>query len=174
MKHYLAQDRQIGSLNKSYWRLGVIFTITFILSFSLFVLILVTFYLYLEFVSPLLSLVEEALKIHCQAALFLAALGLEVGLVFGGHVGQAADREGQALDGLARLNGASTGAAKHQHRRRLRAEVMVRAMDAFAAAYRLSDPGLNWLRNVAVDLLNCVLVELGEVTRDADEPRGFS
>ncbi len=39
-------------------------------------------------------------------------------------------------------------------RRRLRAEVMVRAMDAFAAAYRLSDPGLNWLRNVAVDLLN--------------------
>jgi 2-polyprenylphenol 6-hydroxylase len=39
-------------------------------------------------------------------------------------------------------------------RRRLRAEVMVRAMDAFAAAYRLSDPCLNWLRNVAVDLLN--------------------
>ena len=39
-------------------------------------------------------------------------------------------------------------------RRRLRAELMVRAMDAFAMAYRFSDPGLNWLRNVAVDLLN--------------------
>jgi len=39
-------------------------------------------------------------------------------------------------------------------RRRLRAELMVRAMDAFAMVYRISDPGLNWLRNVAVDLLN--------------------
>jgi 2-polyprenylphenol 6-hydroxylase len=39
-------------------------------------------------------------------------------------------------------------------RRRLRADVMVRAMDAFAMAYRISDPGLNWLRNVAVGLLN--------------------
>jgi ubiquinone biosynthesis UbiH/UbiF/VisC/COQ6 family hydroxylase len=39
-------------------------------------------------------------------------------------------------------------------RRRVRAELMVRAMDAFAMAYRIADPGLNWLRNVAVDLLN--------------------
>ncbi len=39
-------------------------------------------------------------------------------------------------------------------RRRLRAEVMVRAMDAFAFAYKLADPTVNWLRNVAVDLLN--------------------
>ncbi len=31
---------------------------------------------------------------------------------------------------------------------------MVRAMDAFAFAYRLADPTVNWLRNVAVDLLN--------------------
>ncbi|HET6473360.1 MAG TPA: FAD-dependent oxidoreductase [Pseudomonadales bacterium] len=39
-------------------------------------------------------------------------------------------------------------------RRRLRADVMVRAMDAFATAYRLQDPTLNWLRNVVVDVLN--------------------
>ena len=39
-------------------------------------------------------------------------------------------------------------------RRRLRAELMVRAMDAFAFAYRLADPTVNWLRNAAVDLLN--------------------
>ena len=31
---------------------------------------------------------------------------------------------------------------------------MVRAMDAFATAYRLQDPTLNWLRNVVVDVLN--------------------
>ena len=39
-------------------------------------------------------------------------------------------------------------------RRRLRAELMVRAMDAFAFAYKLADPTVNWLRNAAVDLLN--------------------
>jgi ubiquinone biosynthesis UbiH/UbiF/VisC/COQ6 family hydroxylase len=39
-------------------------------------------------------------------------------------------------------------------RRQLRAQLMVRAMDTFASAYRLADPGLQWLRNVAVDLLN--------------------
>ena len=39
-------------------------------------------------------------------------------------------------------------------RRQLRAQLMVRAMDAFASAYRLADPGLQWLRNVTVDLLN--------------------
>jgi 2-polyprenylphenol 6-hydroxylase len=39
-------------------------------------------------------------------------------------------------------------------RRELRAQLMVRAMDAFANAYRLADPGLAWLRNMAVQLLN--------------------
>jgi ubiquinone biosynthesis UbiH/UbiF/VisC/COQ6 family hydroxylase len=39
-------------------------------------------------------------------------------------------------------------------RRQLRAQLMVRAMDTFATAYRVGDPGLQWLRNVAVDLLN--------------------
>jgi ubiquinone biosynthesis UbiH/UbiF/VisC/COQ6 family hydroxylase len=39
-------------------------------------------------------------------------------------------------------------------RRQLRAQLMVRAMDTFATAYRLADPGLQWLRNVTVDLLN--------------------
>ncbi len=41
-----------------------------------------------------------------------------------------------------------------ERRRQLRAQLMVRAMDAFAAAYRISDPGLQWLRNMAVQLLN--------------------
>jgi 2-polyprenylphenol 6-hydroxylase len=39
-------------------------------------------------------------------------------------------------------------------RRHLRAEVMVRAMSAFATAYRVADPGVQWLRNMAVQLLN--------------------
>ncbi len=52
-------------------------------------------------------------------------------------------------------------------RRRLRAEVMVRAMDAFAMAYRISDPGLNWLRNVAVDLLNAAPALKRQLIREA-------
>jgi len=52
-------------------------------------------------------------------------------------------------------------------RRRLRADVMVRAMDAFAMAYRISDPGLNWLRNVAVDLLNAAPPLKRQLIREA-------
>ncbi len=52
-------------------------------------------------------------------------------------------------------------------RRRLRADVMVRAMDAFAAAYRISDPALNWLRNVAVDLLNAAPPLKRQLIREA-------
>ena len=52
-------------------------------------------------------------------------------------------------------------------RRRLRADVMVRAMDAFAMAYRLTDPGLNWLRNVAVDLLNAAPPLKRQLIREA-------
>jgi 2-octaprenylphenol hydroxylase len=52
-------------------------------------------------------------------------------------------------------------------RRRVRAEVMVRAMDAFAMAYRLADPGLNWLRNVAVDLLNAAPPLKRQLIREA-------
>jgi 2-polyprenyl-6-methoxyphenol hydroxylase-like FAD-dependent oxidoreductase len=39
-------------------------------------------------------------------------------------------------------------------RRHLRAEVMVRAMAAFAGVYRVGDPGVQWLRNMAVQFIN--------------------
>jgi 2-octaprenylphenol hydroxylase len=42
----------------------------------------------------------------------------------------------------------------YARRRELRAQVMVRAMDAFSNVYRIADPGLAWLRNMAVDVLN--------------------
>ncbi len=52
-------------------------------------------------------------------------------------------------------------------RRQLRADVMVRAMDAFAMAYRISDPTINWLRNVAVDLLNAAPPLKRQLIREA-------
>jgi len=52
-------------------------------------------------------------------------------------------------------------------RRRSRAELMVRAMDAFAMVYRISDPGLSWLRNVAVDLLNAAPPLKRQLIREA-------
>ncbi len=52
-------------------------------------------------------------------------------------------------------------------RRQLRADVMVRAMDAFAMAYRISDPTLNWLRNVTVDLLNAAPLLKRQLIREA-------
>jgi ubiquinone biosynthesis UbiH/UbiF/VisC/COQ6 family hydroxylase len=39
-------------------------------------------------------------------------------------------------------------------RRRVRAEIMVRAMDAFRRVYAVNDPTVQWLRNVGVDFVN--------------------
>jgi 2-octaprenylphenol hydroxylase len=42
----------------------------------------------------------------------------------------------------------------YARRRRLRAEILVRAMDAFRMAYGNANPWFGWLRNVGVDLVN--------------------
>lgn len=52
-------------------------------------------------------------------------------------------------------------------RRRTRAQIMVRAMDAFRVAYSISDPGIAWLRNVAVDVLNGAPFIKTELMREA-------
>ena len=57
------------------------------------------------------------------------------------NAGRAALADGEVWRALAR-------------RRRVRGEIMVRAMDAFRMLYASSDPALQWLRNVGVDLVN--------------------
>ncbi len=52
-------------------------------------------------------------------------------------------------------------------RRRTRAQIMVSAMDAFRVAYAIRDPGIAWLRNVAVDFLNQTPFIKTELMREA-------
>jgi 2-octaprenylphenol hydroxylase len=52
-------------------------------------------------------------------------------------------------------------------RRRTRAQIMLRAMDAFRIAYSIRDPGVGWLRNVAVDVLNSTPFIKRELMREA-------
>jgi 2-polyprenylphenol 6-hydroxylase len=58
----------------------------------------------------------------------------------------------------ARVDAAALGDAAlwrgFARRREVRAQLMVRAMDAFATIYRVADPGFAWLRNMAVQLLD--------------------
>jgi len=68
--------------------------------------------------------------------------------------GRAALADGEVWRALAR-------------RRRVRGEIMVRAMDAFRALYASSDPTLQWLRNVGVDLVNRTPLVKVELMREA-------
>ncbi|NJN51720.1 MAG: 2-octaprenyl-3-methyl-6-methoxy-1,4-benzoquinol hydroxylase, partial [Gammaproteobacteria bacterium] len=52
-------------------------------------------------------------------------------------------------------------------RRRTRAQIMVAAMDAFRTGYAIREPGLAWLRNVAVDVLNNAPFIKTELMREA-------
>jgi 2-octaprenylphenol hydroxylase len=69
-------------------------------------------------------------------------------------VGKGALADGEVWRALAR-------------RRRIRGEVMVRAMDAFRTIYASRDPALQWLRNVGVDLVNRMPVVKVELMREA-------
>ena len=55
----------------------------------------------------------------------------------------------------------------YARRRRLRAEILVRAMDAFRMVYGNTNPWFGWLRNVGVDLVNTAPVVKTQLIKEA-------